>query len=203
MNVMKRQAILAAICAALAFGVMTPGPAIAQFSESYNFLKAVRERDGQKVNDFTSKPGSIIVDTRDSSTGETALHIVTKRRDLTWLSFLLGKGAKPDVLDRDGNSSLMLASQIGFVEGASLLISQRASVDLPNKSGETPLIRAVQNRDSVMTRVLLAAGANADKKDRVAGMSARDYATRDTRAGAILKLINEAKVVKPAAGPKL
>jgi uncharacterized protein len=181
---------------------LAPALASAQFSDSYNFLKAVRDRDGAKATEIVSKPGSTIVDTRDNGTGEAAIHIVTKRRDLTWLSFMLGKGAKTDTKDRQGNTALLLAAQIGFVEGAQLLLKLRAGVDIANSSGETPLIRAVQNRDAGMVRMLIAAGANPTKTDRLAGLSARDYAMRDSRAAAILKILDETKTAKPAAGPK-
>lgn len=192
------------IVAAVAFAV--PGVAVAQFSDSYNFLKAVRERDGTKATEFVTRPGSVIVDTRDPTSGETALHIVTRERDLNWLAFLLSRNAKPDMRDAKGNTPLMIAAQIGFVEGAQLLLQWRASVDMPNSGGETPLIRAVQNRDAPMVRVLLLAGANPNKADTGAGLSARDYATRDRRSTAILKLIEETKPVKAGAasstGPK-
>jgi uncharacterized protein len=121
------------------------------------------------------------------------------------MNFLLGKGAKPDVKDNDGNSPLMIATQIRFVEGVQALLTRRANVNLANGSGETPLIRAVQLRDLILVRLLLNAGANPDKADTIAGLSARDYATRDTRGVAILKIIDEPRA-KPAtrvAGPKL
>jgi ankyrin repeat protein len=175
--------------------IVAPVAAPAQFSDSYNFLKAVRERDGQKVTDFINKPGSgaVIVNTRDSSTGDGALHIVTKRRDVTWLSFLLAKGANPDMRDAGGNTALMLAAQIGFAEGLSLLIDRRAQVDLANSRGETPLMRAVQNRDIATVRTLLTAGANPNKADTSSGMTARQYAERDARSAAIVKAMDEAK----------
>lgn len=179
-----------------------PGIALAQFSESYNFLKAVRERDGTKATEILSKPGTVIVDTRDVSTGESALHIVIKRRDTTWLSFLLARGAKPDIKDADGNTPLILATQIGFAEGADLLLSRRAQVDATNGQGETPLIIAVQRRDVSLVRLLLAAGANPAKTDRATGLSALDHAARDSRAGVILKLLQDAKPAKPVAGPR-
>jgi uncharacterized protein len=183
-----------------ALAVVAPVAASAQFSDSYNFLKAVRDSDGQKVTDFINKPGSgaVLINTRDSSSGDGALHIVTKRRNTVWLSFLLGKGANPDMRDGGGNTALMLAAQIGFAEGLSLLIDRKAQVDLANNRGETPLMRAVQNRDIATVRTLLNAGANPNKADTSSGMTARQYAERDARSAAIVKAMDEAKP-KPKA----
>lgn len=180
----------------LAASLLT-GVAHAQFSDSYSFLKAVKDADGTKVTELLGGSGSTVVDTKDPTTGETAMHIVTQRRDLAWMGFLIGKGARIDTLDRNGNTPLMVAAQLGFVEGAQMLITRQARVDLANNRGETPLIRAVQNRDVRMVRILLAAGANPDRTDTLAGMSARDYATRDTRNAAVLKLIDEMAKKKP------
>ncbi len=191
--------ILAALIAAAAT------PSFAQFGDSYNFLKAVRDRDGAKATEIVSKPGSVIIDTRDTSNGEGAVHIVTRGRDLTWLNFLLSRGARVDLKDGEGNTPLMIAAQLGFVEGAQALIARRANVNLTNSAGETPIIRAVQNRDAAMVRLLMTAGANAKKADSQAGLSARDYAARDTRASAILKIIDETRPSKAGAavaGPK-
>ncbi len=186
--------------------LLAPTAASAQFSDSFNFLKAVRERDGAKATEFLARPGTVIIDTRDSSTGETALHIVTRARDLNWMAFMLARNAKPDLRDGRGNTALMIASQIGFLEGAQQLLKYRAAVDLANSAGETPLITAVQNRNAALVRLLLVAGANPNKADSSAGLSARDYATRDRRSAAILKIIEETRPAKntgAVAGPKL
>jgi ankyrin repeat protein len=180
-------------------------PAAAQFSESYNFLKAVKDRDYAKASDFLSKPGSVIVDTRDISTGETALHSVVRARELPWVNFLLGKGAKPDIKDKEGNTALMIATRLRFVEGATALIRHRATVDAANGSGETALIMAVQQRDVTMTRLLITNGANPDKRDTIAGRSAREYAKADPRAAQVLRVIEDTKVKAQGStmGPKL
>ncbi len=166
-------------------------PALAQFSDSYNFLKAVEERKGEEVEKFLNEPGSgaVIINTKRDGTGETALHIVTARRDELWLTYLLAKGANPNIADRKGTTPLMIATQLGFMEGAAKLIQYKAAVDAANRSGETPLIRAVQLRNPEMVRLLLKSGANPDKRDSVAGLSAREYAAQDGRNSAILGII--------------
>ena len=172
----------------VASGVMAP-PAQAQFSDSYNFLKAVRERKGDEAEKFLSEPGTVIVNTRDSTSGETALHIVITRRDSTWLGYLLQKGANPNLADKKGTTPLMLATQLNYVEGIDLLVKKKVQVDQTNRSGETALILAVQLRNAEAVRALLKAGANPDKKDSRAGYSARDYAKQDGRATAIVAIL--------------
>jgi len=172
------------------------------FSDSYSFLKAVKDKDGAKVTELVSEPGSVVINTRDRGSGEGALHYVVRARDLSWLAFLLGKGAKPDLQSNRGDTPLTLAAQIGWLDGVEQLLARRASVDLPNGRGETALILATQRRDVPLVRLLLARRADPKRTDRVAGMSALDYARQDPRAGAVLKLL-EAKLApaKPAAGP--
>ncbi len=160
--------------------------AMAQFSESFQFLKAVRERDGTAATEALNKPGGTIVNTRDVSTGETALHIVVQRRDVAWINFLGQRGANMNVRDNRGITPLMTAVMLRHVESADALIGRGARVDDANNSGETPLIRAVQLRDIAMVRALLKAGANPDRSDSLAGLSARDYAAQDGRSSAIL-----------------
>ena len=65
------------------------------------------------------------------------------------------------------------------------------------ESGETALILAVQAKNAAMVRLLVKRGANPDKADHVAGMSARDYAKRDDRSGQIVTLL-DAKSDAPA-----
>jgi ankyrin repeat protein len=184
-------------------GIVAAPPATAQFSQSYNLIDAIKDRDAAKVKTILDKPGSTAVNTLDGATGETPLQIVTRARDLGWMAFLLQNGATPDVRDRTGSTALMTAVQVGYEEGAQLLLGQGASVNMANNRGETPLIMAVHNRDVGLARTLLEVGANPNQTDSVAGMSARDYAQRDPRASAILKMIDSIKAApaRKVAGP--
>lgn len=169
-----------------------------QFSESYNFLKAVRDQDGTKVTDMLNAPGQTIVNARDNK-GEAAIHIVTKRRDRVYLNFILARGGNPNLQDGAGNTPLMMAVEASWPEGVALLLSKRADINLGNNGGESPLIRAVQRRDTEMVRTLLNAKADPDQRDRLAGMNARDYAARDTRSPVIAQLIKDAPAVQKRA----
>ena len=119
------------------------------------------------------------------------------RRDEEWTGFLLGKGADPNLPGKGGDTPLMAAARAGYFDGVGWLIQLHAKVDVTNRSGETALILAVQQRQPMIVKVLLSAGADPDRTDSVAGYSARNYAARDPRAGEILKLI-ESKKPKPA-----
>lgn len=191
-----RHILIGCAGAALAFAAV---PAAAQFSDSFNFLSAVRQSDGEKATKALQGSGATLVNTRDYTTGETALAITIKRRDLSWSRFLLSRGANPNVRDGQGNAPLHVAALLGFQEGAELLINNRAQVNLPNNSGETPLIIAVQQRNTALVRLLLTNGADAKLADRIAGKTARDYAADDPRGAAVLKIIDESKA---AAAPK-
>ncbi|HEV2865123.1 MAG TPA: ankyrin repeat domain-containing protein [Allosphingosinicella sp.] len=163
-------------------------PVTAQnYSEGFTFLKGVRERDAPKVQEIASRPNPAVINARDPGSGEGALHILVRGRDLSWLTFLLARGARPDLQANDGTTPLILAAQIGWIDGAEQLLARGANVNLGNSRGETPLIMAVQRRDLAMVRLLRGQGANPNQSDHVAGYSALDYARQDRRAAAILR----------------
>lgn len=150
-------------------------PALAQFSDSYKFLEAIRKKDGEKVTQALADPAATIINTRDITTGETGLHIVTTRRDLTWMQFLIGKGANVNLRDAKGITPLVAAVNANFIEGVELLVGKGARLNESNNAGETPLITAVHNRNVGVMRILLKAGADPDRADN-SGRTAKDYA---------------------------
>ncbi len=160
----------------LAASLALSAPAAAQlYSEGYQFLKAVEDKDGTKVTELLDTPGSTVVNARDITTGRSAMHIVVERRDGVWIDYLYQQGANVNISDNSGMTPLMLAAQLNYVEGVEKLIAHGARVDVTNNSGETPLMYAVHARNTELMRVLLQAGADPDRYDN-SGRSARDYA---------------------------
>ncbi|MEQ1496001.1 MAG: ankyrin repeat domain-containing protein [Novosphingobium sp.] len=198
---------------ALSFGVpgaalaLLSAPAAAQFSDSYKFLEAVKKKEGETVTEMLDKGSPNLINTRDLTSGESALHLVTQRRDLTWMQFLIAKGANVNNRDTRGVTPLVIACNLNFVEGAELLIKSGARVDESNNSGETPLITAVHNRNLPLIRLLLQAGADPDRADN-SGRSARDYAKLGGHSAILSTIASDAKPRSKAGqgqsyGPKL
>ncbi len=198
--------LAAFLLAVTAVAALLPDPALAQFRGGYAFLQAVDDRDGTKATDALNDDASLI-NTRHPDSGETALAIVTKRRDATWLRFLLAKDADPSIADRQGMTPLMHAALLNFTDGAQELLESKAPVDQTNRRGETALILAVQTKNVAMVRLLMKSGANPDKADHATGLTARDYARRDDRTGQIITLLDDkadgpGRDLGPTFGPK-
>lgn len=172
---------------------MLASPLAAQFqSDGYKFIKAVRDRDGTVATQMLDEPGTTIVNAREVTTGETALHAVVQRRDLTWVKFLLQRGANPDIADKNGVYPIQIAAQLGFIEGVERLVQGGADIDVSDSTGETPLISAVHRRDLKMIEMLVKNGANPDRTDN-SGRSARDYAALMGARSGVLEAIEKAE----------
>lgn len=191
--------------AALLLAMGSAAGAQLNYSESYKFLQAVKEADGQTLTDMLARAGASVVNSRERDTGQGALHIVVKRNDPTYVRFLLEHGADPDLRDNSGTTPLMLAVTQNAPACAEALLAHRADPNIANDNGETPLIRAVQMRNLNLVRTLLKAGADPDQADHLAGMSARDYARNETRTPALLEAIENTPRAgrKPVSGPTL
>ena len=176
--------------------VATPLAAQGQ-SDGYKFIKAVRDRDGTEATALLDQPGSTIVNAREITTGETAMHAVVQRRDLTWVRFLLQRGANPNIADNNGVTPLQIAVQLGFIEGVARLIKGGANVDVANSTGETPLMTAIHRRDTGMIEVLIEAGANLDRTDN-SGRTARDYAKLLASNEKVMAAIEKAETAREA-----
>jgi ankyrin repeat protein len=187
--------------------LLAASPAVAQMgkTDAYKFMDAVKNAKGQEVTDMLATPGNSLVNTQEPNTGDSALMIVVRRGDTTYTRFLLQQGANPNLRNKQGDTATMIAVTGNEEPCLQILIDGKANVNVANDRGETPLIRAVQLRNIQMVQELLKGGADPDQADHLAGMSARDYAKRDTRSPVIAKLLADAtKVSKTVTvGPSL
>jgi hypothetical protein len=184
--------------AVMALGLLAT-PALGQSmyaTDADAFVKAVRERDGDKAISLLRDRGTVL-NARDTK-GETGLIAAISLREPNWTGYLLKEGADPNLPARNGDTPLITAARVGFDDAVQWLIDVGAKVDAANKMGETALIVAVQQRRIPIIKELLAKNADPDRTDAAQGYSARDYAKRDSRGGDMLRLI-EAKKPKPAA----
>jgi ankyrin repeat protein len=174
------------------------GPAVAQQVSGFErvgFVNAVRSGDGTKVRELFDKHGKSILNAHDTD-GDTALTLsIRKRHD--WSYFFLREGADPNEPGAGGDTPLITAARIGFLGIAEQLLAYKAKIDAENNKGETALIAAVLSNQTSMVRLLLEHGASPDKTDNVAGLSALDYAKRNTRNRELLSLIESLKAKPP------
>lgn len=180
-------------------------PAIAQFgSPGYQFLQNVKDEKADEIEQALHKPGSRIIDTQDVSTGDTALHILARKPNCTWLGYFLNEGANPNIQNKRGETPMYVSILSGADLCLNYLIIKQADPNIGDRQRMTPLMLAVQRRDPDLVQKLLKAGARPDQRD-LTGNSALDYATKDTRNTAVAKLLQDAtaKPKKQVAGPKL
>lgn len=156
------------------FGIASFPAAAQLYSPGYEFLKAVKDRDGDAVTEMLNNPGTTIINTRDITTGDSGLHIVVQRRDKLWVRFLVQRGADANLRNNKGQTPIQVATTMNFVDGVEELIKGGASIKVADSQGETPLIAAVHQRSVPMVARFLKEGADPDRNDN-SGRSARDY----------------------------
>ncbi len=191
--------VTSAVFASL-FAFAAISPAAAQlYSEGYEFLEAIKDRDGDVATEMLNVPGTQIVNTRDITTGDTGLHVVTARRDTLWVRFLLQRGANPNIRNNEGVTPLQLATRMGFIEGVEELLKKGAMVNVADSQGETPLIAAVHQRNVALIRQLLSEGADPDRNDN-SGRSARDYLGLMSGNSLMVREFEEADAARQGSG---
>ena len=167
--------------------VVQPTITHAQFSDSWDFMKAVKEQDYVKMLDKLNKGANI--NFRDND-GFPAIIIATDMQSQRLTKFLLENGANPDagILGTD-ETALMRRADVGDLEAIRLLVEFGADVNNVNNTGETALMRAIRSRKVRVIRGLIELGADIEKTDYT-GRSSLDYA-EETRSSRIIKIVRD------------
>ncbi|XP_035261281.1 85/88 kDa calcium-independent phospholipase A2 isoform X2 [Anguilla anguilla] len=108
-----------------------------------------------------------------SKTGESPLHILTKRGRFEAAMVLLTNGADPNLRGQDGNTALHLAMKMDHMELIKAFIVFGADVEIPNDLGETPGLIAARTSKGFEDIIHVAAtvGAIAHGKAEVDGFN--------------------------------
>ncbi|KAM6940278.1 85/88 kDa calcium-independent phospholipase A2 [Xenentodon cancila] len=90
-----------------------------------------------------------------SKTGESALHILTKKGRFEAAMVLLTHGANANLKGQDGNTALHLAMKLDHMELIKALIVFGADVEIHNDLGETPGLIAARTSKGPNRKILL------------------------------------------------
>ncbi|XP_055766633.1 85/88 kDa calcium-independent phospholipase A2 isoform X1 [Salvelinus fontinalis] len=90
-----------------------------------------------------------------SKTGESALHVLTKKGRFDASMVLLTHGGEPNLKGQDGNTALHLAMKMDHMELIKALIVFGADVEMHNDLGETPGLIAARTSKGSNRKVLL------------------------------------------------
>lgn len=173
--------------AVLAMLVVFPAAA-QQYSDRYEFIKALKEQDAfavrQKLTDGQYP------NVRDGD-GVPAMMIAAQNGGLGWVALLIKHGADVNISNRaDGKTVLMFYAERGETDAVKFMLGQKADPNLTDSFGETALMKAVRARQFRVVKALVEGGSNLEIADS-SGRTALDHA-RNARDRRLEKLLMDA-----------
>lgn len=124
---------------------------------------------------------------------QTALMAAARTGSVEKVAMLLESGASAIAVDMNGETALSIAAQNEAPAGVlQALVKAGAPVDGGDADGVTPLMKAAERGDAEQVATLLKLGADASKKDKPNGWTAKDWAMKrdDDRGRAVVKAID-------------
>ncbi|MEQ9518264.1 MAG: ankyrin repeat domain-containing protein [Parvibaculum sp.] len=151
------------------------------------FIEAVRDGDMEVVNAAIVRGQSI--DARDK-TGTPAIFVALQFSQNDMFKFLVEKGARVEVKDREGATLLSLLAGTKLYDIASIVLKAGADPDRPGANREPPIIIAARGGDAEMVKLLLDHDADYDATD-LTGRTALNIA-RERRFSGIVNALEAA-----------
>lgn len=115
-----------------------------------------------------------------------------KNIDITSLNILLSEGADVDSINQDGETPLMIASEIGNMRMLNILLIHNPDVNMKNQNGSTALMIAAENGQLYVADRLIQEGAKIDIKNN-RGETAVELAAKNGHKE-VLELLNGKEV---------
>ena len=119
------------------------------------------------------------VNKQEPCVGYTSLHASTQDGRFRVIQFLISKGARVNVRNRDGSTPLHMIAFNGHKEAAIYLLNHGAEVNAAKNDGLTPLMLAVQQTHLPLVDLFLLRGADPNLKETIHGQTALHIATFD------------------------
>ncbi|CAF9914936.1 hypothetical protein IMSHALPRED_002285 [Imshaugia aleurites] len=127
--------------------------------------------------------------------GETPLYQAVQRKRLSAARMLLDAGADPNVPAYENRTALSWAAAEGSEESIELLLKQPGiDLDVPDKLGQTPLLRAADAGHTKCIRMLLDRGASVKHTDNDGRTALSLAAIKGHKVAAKLLLKNKADI---------
>lgn len=140
------------------FSTVFSAPSQAQFSDSWEFLKAVEEVDYREMRNRIFKGANV---NRKNGDGLPAMVIAADKGDKELIRFLMEQGVKIDATTEDrGETAAMRRAGVGDMDTLNLLMELGADINLQDRSGLTALMRAARSRKQRVVKQLLDRGAD-------------------------------------------
>jgi len=160
---------------------------------SKNLLKASKEGDVKKVDEFLKKGADVMC---KNKMGDTPLKLAKHYKHEDVVKLLLKMGAENEsssysYLDSDLDGDLLKASKEGNLAEVDRLIKEGADVCVKDKYGATPLILACLYNHIDVVKLLLEMGADMDAED-IYGYNVMKLAVERKHLD-IVKLLNKFK----------
>jgi hypothetical protein len=176
------------LAAFLLAALSRPEAAYAQFSPTFEFLKALKKNDYAGIKSKLMQGAN--VNAKDDD-GVPAIIIATGMGEPALVKFLLEQSAHVDEpVQGTGETALMRAAAMGDKISVGVLLYYKAEVNGQDKRGETALIKAARAGNRDVVKLLLEVGADVNQQDYT-GQSALDH-VRNTRERAIERMLVEA-----------
>ena len=141
--------------------VVMGGVAVAAPSDP--LIRAAREDNIEQVQEALLNGAK--VDSRDKTTQETALEWAARNGNREMLRFLISVGANVNLVDRNGQTALMLIGEQATSDMVWDLIDAGAKVNVKDHDGDTALSEAASANDSDVLKALVDAGAQVNQQN--------------------------------------
>jgi uncharacterized protein len=176
------------ICGATLLLVSSPYRAWAQFTPTWDFLDAMKDRDYQEMRDKIGKGANLNAYDDD---GFSAVTLAADWADLRLLRFVIEQGAYVDHATKGRReTAFMRRAEVNDLETVTLLLELGANIDAQDRGGATALMKASRGRYTRVVRFLIEKGADVNLSD-FTGRSALAYA-REARASRIIRMLEQA-----------